>query len=75
MKYLHKESSTRFVPRDSVVASHLSLPKHLRKESLMLENADEEGLDDKQESRGGLRPLLSVVEEMMSISLLLNPSL
>ena len=52
----------------------MSLPKHLRKESLMLENADEEGLDDKQESRGGLRPLLSVVEEMMSISLLLNPS-
>ena len=59
---------TRIVPRDSVVASHLSLPKHLRKESLI----DEEGLDNKQER--GLKPLLSVLEEMFSFSLLLNPS-
>ena len=68
MNYISKESMTRIVPRDSVVASHLSLPKHLRKESLI----DEEGLDNKQER--GLKPLLSVVEEMMSVSLLLNPS-
>ena len=57
--------------RDSVVASHLELPKHLLKNSEMFEH-DEEG-----EVGGGhpkSRPLLSVVEEMLSISLLLNPA-
>ena len=54
-----------------MVASHLELPKHLLKDSEVFEH-DEEG-----EVGGGhpkSRPLLSVVEEMLSISLLLNPA-
>ena len=49
------------LPRGSIVASHLSIPHH-RKDSLLVEDDHEKG-----------RPLMSVIEEMLSISLLTDP--